>query len=106
MNLKRFWREEKIEESKTDAEVEENDPKSEHSENNIDSEKEEEAYNIRERKQKSREQKGDYDNILSKHDMRKFRRRKTNLVQSEKPYLDEIQDWIKFYSKNSKTNQI
>ena len=38
--------------------------------------------------------------------MRKFRTRKTYLVQSEKQYLDEIQDWLKFYSKNSKTKQI
>ena len=38
--------------------------------------------------------------------MRKFRRRKTNLVQSEQQYLDEIQDWLKLYRTNSKTKQI
>jgi hypothetical protein len=90
--------------------VEENDSKSEHPENVSDSEKEKGEDNIRERTQKSREQRSEekrqYDNIVSKHNMRKFRRGKTNLVQSERQHLDEIQDWIKLYNKNSKTKQI
>ena len=38
--------------------------------------------------------------------MRKSRRRKSYLLQTEKQYLDEIQDWLKYYNKSSKTKEI
>jgi hypothetical protein len=38
--------------------------------------------------------------------MRKFRRRKTHLIQREKQSLEEIEDWQKLYSKNLETKKI
>ena len=57
------------------------------------------------RQQRTKEQKYLY-NIQSKHEMRMLRRRKYNLGQSEKHYLEEIEDWLKFFRKNQETKEI
>jgi hypothetical protein len=80
--------------SDTEEKEEENECKAVPADKYSDSENEKEENNDRERKQKSREQrseeKREYDNILSKHDMRKFRRRKTHLIQREKQYWKRL----------------